>query len=196
MAPARVLHRVRTGVWLGAEDSDRCFDRIDEALDLIARFDPDTLGSIQKQFRGILVFGEERFRSAYWVNEAALCVITSRHLESEKTQPEHIALTLVHELTHARLCASGIPYEEGRRGSIEVICAMAELAFAQKLPNRPDLTERAERRITEWSAGREDHWSDDTMREAKLEQLREMGTPNWILAVLRRISRYFGRRAA
>ncbi len=182
ISAARPLHKIRTAVWMGAANRDRCFDRVDEALDLIEYYDPATLASIRQHLAGIFVFGEERFRSAHWKDYARLCVITSHCLESPGVHPEDIALTLVHENMHARLCAAGIPYEDGRRARIEVICAMAELAFARRVALNPDLARGTERRIEEWSTCGEAPWSTRTMREAAMEHLREMGTPEWILA--------------
>ena len=192
LAPSRVLHRIRTTVWLAADDPEKCFSRVDEALDLIERYDPITLQSIQRLFRGICVFGDERFRAASWIPAANLCVITSRYLESDAAA-QRVALTLAHEHMHARLWALGVPYHDGRRARIEVLCAMAELALARRLPHSPGLVEHVERRIEDWSTGGEDRWSDQTMRAARLAQLREMGTPEWLMRVIERL---IPRRAA
>jgi hypothetical protein len=196
ISSSRQLHMIRTAVWAGATNRDRCFDRVDEALDLIERYDPATLASLRRHFAGILVFGEERFRSAHWNQSARLCVITSLYLESPNISPERIALTLVHENTHATLLALGIPYLDGRRACIEVICAMAELAFARRMTLNPELIRRTERRIEDWSTSGEAPWSKQTHREEVLEQLREMGTPKWILSLLRRLAGVSAGRAA
>ena len=190
LAPSRRLHGIRTAVWAAANDPERCFDRVDEALDIIGRFDPDSFQSIRQRFRGIFVFGDERFRSAYWSDDASLCVITSRYLESPTTASEDVAATLVHENMHARLCAAGVSYPDGRRASIEVICAMSQLAFARRLPYHRDLVQRLEQRIDAWSTGGEAPWSNETMWQAKLDHLRDMGTPRWIIKIVDRVGRF------
>jgi hypothetical protein len=169
---------------------------VDEALDLLQRHDLTSLKSLQRYFYGIFIFGTERYRSAYWLDEAALCVLTTRYLESPTVTVHDVALTLVHEGMHARLCAWGVPYPDGRRAQVEVICAMAELALARRMPHLPHLAERLEHRIEKWARSNETPWSNETMRQDKLDYLRELGTPKWLMALLEPISRFLSKRAA
>lgn len=172
------------------------FDRVDEALDLISRYDPRTLRSLQRRFAGILVTGEEPFRLAHWRQGAKLCILTAPYVASSANRPEDVALTLIHENTHARLAARGIRYREGRRGRIEVICAEAEVAFSRRVPYAGDLVERTQSRLEAWVKADEEHWSDKRKRAALLDYLQETGTPGWLLGLLRRASELFARRAA
>src|SRR6266404_8475502 len=125
ISPSRTLQGVRVTVFV--DDPADCFDRIAEGLDLLARYDPDTLDRLRGLFRGILVFGKERFHRAYWNGDSRLCVLTESYVQSSAHQPESITCTLVHEAMHARLDKAGVRYREGRRAAIEVLCAMAEL---------------------------------------------------------------------
>jgi len=195
-SPARVLHRIRVAICLADAREDLYFDRVDEALDLIARFAPATLDEIRHRFTGILVFGTERFRLAHWNNNAKLCIITGPHLANSAAAPEEVAMTLVHESMHARLSGAGVSYREGRRAPIEVICAMAELAFARRVPNLTPLVRACEQRIERWSLGGEETWSNQARRDNTLEHIRKSGVPGWLVTVLDRISRVFYRRAA
>jgi len=194
MSSSRALHGIPAAV-LG-DDPEHCFDRLDEALDLIARYDPTTLDRMRTLFRGILVFGGERYRRAYWNDTARLCVVTETYVRSSTQRPEDLALTFVHEMTHARLHRAGVEYREGRRAAIEVICAMAELAFARRVTLDPSLAEGRERRIEEWSTGGETMWSSATMRDAQFEYLKELGTPGWIVSAVDWVSRFIRGRAA
>jgi len=196
LSQVRLLHGIPTAVSLEAGDPRRCFDRLDEALDLLERYDPRTLDSIREHFAGIIAFGREPFRVAYWNNTARLCVVTVRYLESPGASPEGVASTLVHENMHATLRGLGTPYADGRRAPIEVICAMAELAFARRIPSNPKLAELAERRIDEWATSGESVWSDEATRRAKLQYLRDVGMPGWFVTLLDRLGRVLSRRAA
>ena len=195
-SPARVLHRIRVAICLDDAREDLYFDRVDEALDLIARFAPATLDEIRHRFAGILVFGTERLRLAHWNNNAKLCIITGPYLANSATAPEDVAMTLVHESMHARLSGARVSYREGRRAPVEVICAMADVAFARRVPNHTPLVRACEQRIEAWSLGGEESWSSKARRDNTLEHIRESGAPAWLVTVLERISRVFYRRAA
>jgi hypothetical protein len=195
-SPSRTLHRIRTALCLEDDRNDLYFDRVDEALELIERYDPTTMDDIRRHFRGILVLGSERFRLAHWNDNARLCVITGPHLADPATTPERVALTLVHENMHARLCAAGVPYHDGRRAHVEVICAMAVLAFARRVPFDSGLVERAERQVETWAASGEEPWSTETLREATVQHLRETGAPPLFLRLVVWLSRFLRRRAA
>ena len=181
---------------LDGNRDDLYFDRVDEALDLIERYDPTTLDSIRQHFAGILVCGTERFRLAHWNDNAKLCIITEPYLAGSSSSPESVASTLVHENMHARLCAAGVPYKDGRRAHIEVICAMAELAFARRLPFGSELVQRTERRIEDWASSGEAPWSNATTRDATLDHLEATGAPRLLVRFVRRLARLFRRRAA
>ena len=193
LSASRTMHGIKVSVFV--DNHDHCFERLDEALDLIAQYDPTTLDRMRKFFGGILVFGVERYRRAHWNDTSRLCVLTETYVRSS-ARPEDLALTLVHELMHARLHRAGVEYREGRRAAIEVLCAMAELAFARRVAMNPSLAEDRGRRIEEWSTGGETMWSSATMRDAQFEHLRELGTPRWIVIALDRVSRFIRGRAA
>jgi len=193
LSASRMLRRIRTAVCLDGENDDLYFDRVEEALDLVERYDPRTMDEIRRHFDGILVLGSERFRLAHWHDNARLCVITGPHLATSSTSPENVALTLVHENMHAKLCAAGLGYAEGRRAPIEVICGMAELAFARRVPYSTGLVERAEGQIERWSAGGEGPWSSETMRAATVQHLRDTGAPSWLLRFVAWLSRVLHR---
>ena len=196
LSPRRTLHRIAVAVSSDAEERAACFDRVEEALDLIARYDPATLDDMRGRFDGILVFGTERFRVAYWHQAAGLCVLTASYVLSTSLHPESVAMTLVHENMHARLDRAGVVYREDRRAAIEVLCAMAELAFARRIAWDESLVTRTERRIDEWSTSGNNPWSDRTMEDEKLQYLRELGTPGWIVRVAAQLARLVRGRAA
>jgi hypothetical protein len=196
LSSRRVLHDIKVAVFLEAPDDEQCFDRLEEGLDLIARCDPATLNRIRQHFAGILVFGSERFRAAHWSQSGRLCVLTTRYLQSSTLLRESVALTLVHENMHARLDQLGVGYTEGRRAAVEVLCAMAELAFARRISSDATWAKGVEELIDKWSTGGETPWSDRTMHEEKVQYLRELGAPSWIVTMVDRLARILHRRAA
>jgi hypothetical protein len=78
------------------------------------------------------------------------CVLDERYVLSETTTLEQIALTIIHEATHARLERCGIDYDEKLRQRIEAVCLRREFAFVAKLPNGAKLRDELARTL-EWS---------------------------------------------
>jgi hypothetical protein len=121
------------------------------------------------------------------------CVLDERFVLAETTQPEEIAVVIVHEATHARLENLGIGYDDGQRDRIEAICVRRELAFAKRLPNGHPKRERVEATLD----AQAEFWSNTAFRqrdtEGRAQTLRYLGTPNWIVRVLLAIS---GRRTS
>ena len=195
-SPHRDLHGIRAAVFGDPDLEAASFGRIDSALGLIEHHDPATFARFRTHVRGILAFGIERHRVAYWENDAGRCVITARYLQSADTTPEDLALTLVHESMHARLFALGARYDDGRRAHAEVICAMAELAFAHRLPNAARYVEPVERRLSRWASAGETEWSRETVRADQLAELRGVGLPTWLVSLINRAARFIRGRAA
>ena len=195
-SPHRDLHGIRAAVFGDPDLKAASFGRIDSALGLIQQHDPDTLARFRTHVRGILAFGVEHHRVAYWESDSRRCVITARYLESAETTSEDLALTLVHESMHARLFALGARYDDGRRAHVEVICAMAELAFAHRLPDAGRYIEAVERRLSRWAAAGEAEWSSETVRADQLAELRGVGLPTWLISLVNRAARFLRGGAA
>jgi hypothetical protein len=136
--------------------------RISEALELIRARAPRRSERLRRDVRRIVVIaagGPE-----YWP-EADAIVVTRRTLDQSR---EEVALVIVHEATHARLWAMGIPYIHALRGRIEHTCVRAEVAFAQTLPDAEGWTERLQRKLeTPW-------WTDDALRARRAAAWREL----------------------
>jgi len=195
-SPSRDLLGIRTAIFADSGVAEVSFQRINSALGLIQRHHPPTFDRIRTQVRGILGFGTEHYRLAHWDNAARLCVVTVHYLQSADTTPSHLALTLAHESMHARLSALGAKYADGRRAHLEVICAMAELALARRLPDSALHVERVQRLISNWASAGEAEWSNETMRSDELTDLRAFGVPRWLISLVSRVERFLSRRAA
>jgi hypothetical protein len=126
--------------------------------------------------------------SAVFVAAAKACQLDARFVRDAATAPEDIAVSLVHEATHARI-DRWIPYREDLRERIEAICRRQELAFARRLPGGAAIV----RRMEEWLAQppAKEFWSDMAFRdrwlEGSFENLRQLGFPERLIPPLRRI---------
>lgn len=95
---------------------------------------------------------------------------------------EFIALTIIHESTHARLWRAGVRYGPACRERIERLCVQAEASFARRLPDGEDFVEYAESKLgSRW-------WADEAVKERQL-RAREALWPTWLTRVHRFIAR-------
>jgi len=103
---------------------------------------------------------------------------------------EEVAVAIVHEATHARLCNSKIRTTPDNEARIEALCVAQEMDFASHLPNGAAIVEHARTKLKDpwWGAG---------VREQRLEdQLVSLGVPRWILSLRRLLRKHITSRSA
>jgi len=100
-----------------------------------------------------------------------ICLLRFDYVVSPKTTPEALALTFVHEGTHARLARAGFPYGEAERARIERLCVFTELLVARRLPGGEQLVADAEDRA-KMSA---EFWSNAASQERDVQRLQRLG---------------------
>ncbi|HWI26026.1 MAG TPA: hypothetical protein VN668_03595 [Stellaceae bacterium] len=170
------------GLWVGtaADESSPVLRPVEEAHGLIKRYDRIRYDRLVHDFDRVWVRVLPAARGSfnYLLNA---CQIDERHVLADATRPELIALTIVHEATHARLMRCGIGYEEKLRARVEAVCARRELAFAAKLPDGQQAHAEAALDLT-YSP---DIWSDAS-RQAQIDEdapaaLRHLGVPEWLI---------------
>jgi len=170
------------GLWVGtaAGESSPVLRPVEEALGLIKRYDRIRYDRLVRDFDRVWVrvLPASRGSFNYLLNA---CQTDERHVLADATGPELIALTIVHEATHARLMRCGIGYEEKLRARVEAVCARRELAFAAKLPEGQEARVEAGRSLT-YSP---DEWSDAS-RQAQIDEdapaaMRQVGVPEWLI---------------
>lgn len=106
-----------------------------EALDRIAEVDPVSFAKIPRLLPGGIIADATGYSAAWYSVRRKACVIGAKTLETYDT--DDIALSIVHELCHARLFAAGFGYDGAKfRVRIEKICVRREIAFARKLEAR------------------------------------------------------------
>jgi hypothetical protein len=154
------------------------FGRATAALDLIGRYDALLKQQIEEDVR-LLLFTESSGAS-YLAGIAACRVGISYALKAPTIE---LAMTFVHEATHARLAKVGHEYRGLNREAIERACVAAEINFASRIPGSESAIEKVQRQLgTSW-------WDDGRMIEATFNDLRERGVPEWM-------ARWLARRAA
>jgi hypothetical protein len=96
-----------------------------------------------------------------------------------KASAEQLALTIVHEATHARLWARGFDYRHECRRRIEERCVKEEVDFALRLPDGVQLADEAKAKLGDpwWTEGRE--------FERRVRQLQELDRPSWYIRLYR-----------
>ena len=152
------------------EGSQSAVDNLEMALELIAVNLPGVFARMRGDIRRIILLksgGPE-----YWPFTDA--IVLPKGVVS-RADIDLLALTLVHEATHARLWKLGIPYAGHLRERLERICVGVELRLAQRLPEPDVLSEFALRKLeTPW-------WTELRIAERRLRALRDLGVPGWCL---------------
>ena len=100
-----------------------------------------------------------------------ICLLQFDYVVSATTTAEELALTLIHEGTHARLKRAGFGYAEAIRARVERLCVLAEIVFACRLPGSEPLIADAQRR----AARPAEFWSDAASQARDLKTLRQLG---------------------
>jgi len=183
--------RIIDGLWVGSiakEQRELSLRRVEDALQLIKQLDSRLYLRITRDLARIWV-NLVPYANAWYRHSVQACVLDERYVLSETTTRERLALTIIHEATHARLERRGIEYEEKLRPRIESVCLRRELAFASKLPNSAELREECVRTL-EWHTANPDYYSNVRFGEWEIqgsaEVFRYLGVPDWMVrAILR-----------
>ncbi len=163
----------------------RVLQRLDGALDLIARYQPWRFRRLQHDCAQILV---QRYpcRAAY-DPQSRTCLIELTFLDNPNFSEAQIASSVVHEAMHARLDRMGVHVREEQKSREERLCRRAELEFGLAVPNGEPVVERA---LASLALADEEvapviDWMEARRRveQADLEALR---APGWLKRTLDR----------
>jgi len=139
------------------------------AIELIGNLEPRVLRRIHQDVSRIMFV--EAGGPEYWPFADGFILNTNFAKESDV---EFIALTIIHEATHARLWKRGIRYRNDARERIERICVGAELAFAARLNDSAYFSEHVTRKLAApW-------WTADEI-EKRRNHAREVLWPRWLM---------------
>lgn len=182
-AKRKKLHDVLVGTVL-ADDANAQFAKLDEAIGLIKTFSPQAHTRLVRCGR-ILIFGTVG-PIGEWHRYSRIIQVRENWVQDPATHPVHIAATLVHESTHGWLDERGVRYVAARRKRIERMCYRAEARFAGRVPGCDHISDYYLKCAQDVMSQRDDEWSDHAFRVRGIEYLAQLGTPAWLLNLLRR----------
>jgi hypothetical protein len=158
--------------------------KIDQALNLISEFDSRRYHQIKRDVKRIWVAAAQGY-SAQWMDELQTCVLDADYFRRTDISASEMAITIVHEATHARLFKFKIGYTEEIRERVERICIKSEIAFAKRLPDGQRLVEISESRLQI----SEDYWTNAQFQQRDLDELAKLSKKNWVVRILYHIVR-------
>jgi len=161
------------GLTVASLSADDYFDdsvaKVSLALDLIGLHAPRRLGQVQRELQWvILVAGSAN----YFLPGLRAHVVGAR--EICEASPEYLAVSLVHEATHARLERLGFRFDPEREWRIEALCVDEAASLAVGIPGCEDLARHTR------DALRVPWWGADRVRAQRLQQLEAHGIPTWV----------------
>ncbi len=164
--------------WYSQGDHSVLSGKVGRALDLIHRADRRRYNRLLTDVGRITI---ERLQVAgLFAPKAGGVFLDARHIE--QAHVAELALTIVHEATHARIHRAGITADVHTRGRIENLCITSEIDFASKLgPDYHSLIEAAEQKRRNAS------WSETDRFDRRVRQLEEAGLPGWFVRAYARV---------
>jgi len=166
--------------------------RLNMALALVKEHSPTRFAYLQRDLPRLLVTNIAD-AAAMCCHESGMCVLDSECVTRAASSPSSLALSLVHEGTHARIARAGIRYSEEHRGRIERLCFTAEIVVARRLTDGAQHIPHLER----WLQAPDGYFSNEAQRGRSLRELEQIGpVARWLARVLRAVTRILGRGAA
>ncbi len=112
--------------------SDHVLERLNEALDLIAEYQPWRLRHLVRDIKAIRI---ERFacRGAF-IPDQRVIITELTFLARRDISPAPVASSILHEGVHARVNAMGVRRANRDAAKEERVCRRAELSFGLALP--------------------------------------------------------------
>jgi len=165
-------------------DRQKAEARLDGAVALLKQYTPLRLSYLQTDLPKLSIFpaGAALARCYHRIR---LCLLDEEYLLSDRTSSVDLALTLVHEGTHARLARNGFRYLDARRARIERICYAAQLIVARRIPGGDEAVRSSEGSL----AASDDYYSRSVQRMRELRRgatlLKDLGwlaRPVWWFA--------------
>ena len=168
--------------FLGTGSEDPSFmAKLEEALELIARYDQRTLHRVGELTIGLVLFDHPRAHGSWHRDSREIRLSPMTFRDSSATD---LASTIVHEAAHAWLTALGFESRPDRRHRIEAVCYRAQAAFARRVPDERELAELYEGCALVALADGPQAFSDQARRELDLSALADLGAPKWIVRLL------------
>lgn len=169
LGPKRIVHGIPLVDWILDDSEDPALEAVESALNLIWEVDPRRFRRMRQDVRYIVVTRTAGSAGEHWADIRS--VLLDAHNANRQVR-EAIAMTIVHEATHARVRRWGVEISEDLSRE-EAVCVRAEIAFAKKIPGTDHLIRGAEAKL----ASR--YWERSRVNDiAKF--LDESRWPSWI----------------
>jgi hypothetical protein len=179
-----LMHGIPTGVPRSQPDKDIAGTKLRATLDLIATSQPRRLVRLQRDVRRILVTFVQ-VADAQYSAPTRTVLLDETYVCKPEVTAGHLATTMVHEATHARLFAAGIGYPTTLRPRIERLCMRQELDFAGRISDGSAAAARARHGLNL----PDENWHPDVVLERRLALIRSWGWPEWLVRVIERGAR-------
>jgi len=137
---------------------------------------PEFLEQFRRDVRRIVLLA---VGPRYWIRERT-CVLP----DPNRLSTTRLAMTIVHEGTHARQAASGQQFNYETLGAQEVECVGAEVDYASRIAGAEE--------DVEWAVSKLERpwWTADQKLGRYLSDLEQLQAPDWVLRIAeRRVSR-------
>jgi hypothetical protein len=131
------------------------------ALEILKKKDARRFQRVCRYIKGIVALPIGHPEAGY-LEYLSVCAVRFRQPSSKDKVPNYAAWyasILVHEATHGRVHARGIPYDEPYRERIERLCYKEEDRFLKRLGLRPESLARWEKLKTFNSETYRRHWT-------------------------------------
>lgn len=176
LSSARRYQGVDVRIFLPGPEREISFEKVHFTLALISQYSPPRFRQLGRDLRGIWIT-ETAGNLAEYHHPEGLCLLDRAYVSQPDITASHVAATIIHEATHARLRRAGFGYEPELRRRIENVCFRAEVRFAAYLPDGQEIVDEAraqlERDPIVWTAAAAD--------ERATSKLRELGVPEWMI---------------
>lgn len=172
-SPSRQIAGVLVADITAEPQSNVRLDKVTQAMLLVHELDPRRFRRIVSDLRRIVITRAQS--AAEYVSAASACFMDAAYVETRSR--EVLASAIVHEATHARLTKRGIPNHPELRSRIEHRCVREEIAFLRRVEGSEPLVKALIERLNEpW-------WTDDLAYKRRVDQLRGLGAPAWLVRI-------------
>jgi hypothetical protein len=153
------------------------FARVTMALELIERYDPRWILRMRRDFSGIWLGGMPE--APCFDVKARRCVLSWNSVMNGGIVD--LALTLIHEATHARIHSRGLTWDPiVSAARHEAAAVRQESAFAARLPATDDLRRTLAKKLDDpW-------WTPEKMLQRQRAWNREVDLPEWLARKMER----------
>lgn len=154
--------------------------KVGDAVDVLAHVDARRFRRLRSDVKRIGVTDIGGAGAGQYWHQLKACVLDSGY--AIRTPAPVVAMTLVHEATHARIRRMGVRITPRTLDRIERICTRAELEFAVRSGNQ-DALRIARRKLSA------EPWKSVTPETVVRRQLTELGWPAWATKLHRQLFR-------